>query len=409
MWKKRRGTRASCSEELGGSYIEPPSEEIAKKMIDRSPATLRRVIDAGSFCIISPSFCNFLALRLSIRPYSDVTASKADIRNLLDRLLNGSPALRECEELAALCVKQAAAFLRLIINRHSYRVDGFGMTLDGIAADMLGELLAGDESGPCAELRVSLLRSDDTASVEARTYAILYRTVQQNLPRLFAEHDPVRSKLLRSIRRSARTDEEIRTITAAGGRIYCHRRADPRLHLPAIPYEQLLLFLHDRGRCESTFRGLFRSILLKASELETCRAGIGEHELLQALVENAAGGYEQEIFTENPPDSSTEDADLTGAVDGALQATLEWVEHAFIAAGKLDRTEAEAILSACRAYMLDTAYDRALGLYRYMREQMPALSQAEYRSKYRNRCEYILRRLFRSVGDVLVRMDVCAP
>jgi hypothetical protein len=85
----------------------------------------------------------------------------------------------------------------------------------------------------------------------------------------------------------------------------------------------------------------------------------------------------------------------------ALGSLRPWVDTAYVSRGKLSEEEAAAMLTAAERYIGDLARSEDRGHFHYLRDLLPGLTHADFRTRYRNIYEYILRTIFTSVRERL--------
>ncbi|MCB2206131.1 hypothetical protein KQI65_15420 [bacterium] len=267
-----------------------------------------------------------------------------------------------------------------------------------LAYDVVGELFAGEEEQCCASLRSGLADAapEDREAILSSFEAILFKNVHQHLARIFGELNPLHQHLLRSLRGHVARNENLTSLDRLDGRWYLHSNSSmDTLVLPAMPIEDLRRHLHIRGieRAAPVAR-ILHAVLQSLQEQDEYRKAVLEADVVQLTRESLGMEYPHQTVKSNDPVESS-DADVLGRIlMRTLDATLPWIDEIYVQKKRLSTTEAECLVSAIRMYFKDLmGENEALGPYSYLRQCMPGLTHARFRSSYRRKFEYILQRV----------------
>ncbi len=337
-----------------------------------------------------------------------------DLAEQLEQLCNGSIAQDGVHIIVSATVDYAYHVLQWMQHRRAYTFDRMGLSLRDVAYDVVAELLADGSIGVCTNLRKGL--SSEYAvpgtPLTARYSAIVVRTVQQNLTRVFAEFDPVRARLIETVRRHVRSTDRYLCIDGFLGRLYTV--ADPavaRLHCE-YPDEPHLRHAAFRTRClqPSPMIAVLEHCLAALSTDNHVQCAIFEHDLLRIVVSMLGAELDAVTFdSTSMPAVAEGQEELLREIDRTIINARSWIMHKFVRPHRLTAGEADAILDACRHALLDAAYADQRDHYSYLRETMHGLSYERYRAIYRHRTEYIFRKIFSSMGDHLVKTVTEGP
>lgn len=333
-----------------------------------------------------------------------------DLAGRLEQLCDGSVTPEGVNIIVSATVDYAHNVLLWMQHRRAYTFHRMGLSLRDVACDVVAELLADGASGSCHRLRSALMSeyAAPTTSLLARYSAVCVRTVQQNITRVFAEFDPVRARLLETVRRHVRLTGRYLTIDGYMGRLYTV--TDPSVARLHCEYPDDLRLRHAAFRTTNLRPSPMIAVLDHCLDTlaadATVQCAIFEHDLLRLVVSML--GAELDAVTDDAtvmqfPDDAQ--AELLRHIERTILDARDWISNKFIRPQRLTPGEAEAILSACRSALLDAAYADQRDHYSYLRERMQGLTYETYRAVYRHRTEYIFRKIFSSMGRHLLKQN----
>lgn len=326
----------------------------------------------------------------------------------LSDLLDGQADRISADIVVRAAVEYCTAYLRRTSYARSWSFEHAGLRVEDVAFDILGELLADGEEGPCSALRHGMLHTlashpeGDTPPLGAFR-AVLITTVNQRIGRYFSACDPIRGKILARVRKRVARCDSLLSISAANGHWYLRPGRESTLHLPALPYEELLLLARAVFSADYFEFELLDSLLSALESLPQVRQAVSEADLVQMSVELLGRALEAEPERSNAP--SEDRSPLLLIIDETIANFRPWLERKFIRPGKLSLSEAEAILRAGRIYLEDAMDGEPDSIYTYLSMTMPGLTRIEYRRDYHNRVGYILQRLFSTVGERVLSLQ----
>ncbi len=293
----------------------------------------------------------------------------------------------------------ARAYLRWLMWNRNYTLVPLGMSIDDLAADTIAELVSEIDGEHMARLRRALLNltsGDDAGlSPELALKAVVLRTVRLNLARVFMEMQPVRARLLRSLRRFAQSSPDIVRHEGVAGFWYSSADHDARLELPPAPQDVLHAMLNPPSTLVQPAPAVLKALLDSLRSFPELRQAIAEDDVLDITLtllhtdqESATPVYPR------MPDEPEDALPLKEEALAALSSLRTWVISAYVSRGKLRIEETEAMLTAAARYITDLARGEERGHYSYLRDLLPDLTHESYRAHHRNVYEYILRTVF---------------
>jgi hypothetical protein len=328
------------------------------------------------------------------------------LNRIVSHLLHGRASPSEINTIIDVVISHARTYLRWLIWNRNYTITPTGIALDDLALDLVAELVSEIDGENLQRLRNALIETlskDSDVEEEDALKAIVYRTVQVNLVRLFIEMHPVRSRLLRSLRRYEQENAHIQRHESVSGYWYSYTAHDARLELEAAPAELLLSFPLSIGRDRFPARIVLRQLLDELMNYPEWRQAVAEDDVLDLALHLIQTDQRAAMPTETPPDSEIDSG--AGAMLQEVLLTLDemrgWVFASYVSKGKFSREEADAMLTAVEQYVRDLAEGSDHGHIYYMQQALPGLTQQQYRRHYRNAYEYIVRNIFTKARDRL--------
>jgi hypothetical protein len=280
-----------------------------------------------------------------------------------------------------------------------YRITQNGLTIEDLAYDIIADLVVEKDGIRCAPLRDAFLRAGtEEEDVLLSVFdAVLFRRSTQSMSRLLAEQDRIGYLLLRSLRGNAGRYEDIVTMDRLDGRWYMlYSTGNARLHLPALPFEELNVHVSMRSAAS---RPLVLAVALDALELLQ-----GQDEYRRALRETDIVQYTRKILSTGFNDELLEEQRLSGDHNGEAQLRADRNYQKIIEQLRMrlmenhvrkrnfSADEFDAFFEAASEYARDTVTGTAESQYYYLRQVMPGLTQSRFRETYRNRFSYFLKK-----------------
>lgn len=321
------------------------------------------------------------------------------LETILSQLLEGTLPPSSADRIIHTAIGHARGYLRWLIWHRNYSLVPLGLSVDDLACDAIAELLSEIDGERMERLRRALreVASGDDAGIplEAAFKAVVLRTVRLNLARVFTEMQPVRARLLRSLRRTVQASTRLVRFDGVDGYWYALAGHEPLLQLPAAPLDMLRgMGASPRLQVQPAV-AVLECLLVTLRDFPFLRQAVSENDVLDLTIELLQTDQMAALPVETPEDGGGFDTVvLEQETLAALASLREWVRESYVRRGKLTTGEAEAMLLAAEEYIHDLARSEEHGHYHYLHRLLPDLGHAEYRARYRSMYEYILRTLF---------------
>lgn len=324
----------------------------------------------------------------------------------LSGLLDGRLSRTESDAIVRAALAHARGYLRWLVWQRQYSLHPLGMSIDDLAADAVAELLSEIDGERMTRLRTALAdvlaTNDGDVPVAGAFKAVVLRTVRLNLARVFMEMHPVRARLLRSLRRYVTSSSRFVRIDGVAGYWYAFAEGDAQLRQPAAPPDLLRSLLAAPRVQVQPAAEVLEALLIALGAFPSLRQAVSEDDVLDLTLQL----LQTDQLAALPQESSNEEPALDGTVleeeaVAALASLRDWVEHAYVRREKLDTEEAEAMMEAAARYIRDLARGEERSHFHYLRELLPGLRHDDYRRRYRNTYEYILRTVFTTAASRL--------
>lgn len=331
---------------------------------------------------------------------------------LLRALIAGPVSSRDADALIRLAIRRTEQLLYWNNKRRNFRMQATSLSLTDLAYDMTAELFIEGEDSLCGPLRASLLPYSDATDSDLLSVldAILFRTIQNQSPRIFAEVNPDYHQLVRSLRQHANPREDITTLDMLDGRWYLFGGMEAAmLELPAMPFEELRRSLGTVDRQHRSIAiEIFRLIEEVLCGQDVYRRAVPETEVIHLARDFVGRGFEAAFAWSEPEASIAHDvAVLSHTIQRAIESVRQSLERFYIERNRLTRTEFELILHAIKTYFLETAQGgEPRSSYAQLRSCMPGLTPERFQESYRRKYIYIhelvsteARRLLQAESD----------
>lgn len=272
------------------------------------------------------------------------------------------------------------------------------ITLQELAIDSIAELFVETENEGLTVLQETFFKWDPAIKTEGEALFFLNKVVagkvEQNIFKLLKEEDPFFSKLLDSVNYLIKQNglQKIQFL----GKTYLTENKLNGFSKEYIPSEEF-----DRLPSELfTQKKLLLMSILNHLKLETdFNPAIPLNDLIVRLKQINFADY-LAIESENMLSKKIEIKEL---VDIGLKAVNEKLSLTYLDKNKLTKEEITAIESALREIALDLSNGGVSpGLYSYLSPYIKGLSEIEYREKYHNVLEYLLKVMKSTIAEELL-------
>jgi hypothetical protein len=315
----------------------------------------------------------------------------------LTKLLEGSISGGEITELVQLSRSIIQSYLGCIRNSITQLCLHQGLTITDLAYDCIAEAFAKDEHNnfPQIENFINSLREKlDTISESSLFLAFkqfMICVADAELARLYAQSDPNGAKIYRNIRDCVKRSCTLSLEKDFRGCVIRSCDADTLKHLPPFPYDELERRLRERMHNDDStpeLLGALHDILIEQS---TYRRSVPLIDVVQVVKQRFREGYEAK---------TDENIALDGLLPYEIDSIRKKVERAlkekivltYLARGKIERRQAEAISSALHDMLDDWSNSGGDGcsLYGYLRRHLQ-VDEEQYETEFRPKMEYLLK------------------
>jgi len=330
----------------------------------------------------------------------------ATVEPLLCMLLRGELQARDVARLARAILHETRFLMAWVAGEKRWSFLDYGLSYDDVAADVVADLLAGSVTEPCEILRSSLLtarnNSDESVALCELLRNILLGAIRQGVFRILAEHDPVRAKLIRSLRRFVTRCTEVVVFTCPAGRLYCSVPEEHSLrNKPVVGVEELAAIIRrENGERNPAVRTL-KACLCALEPRRDYRRAVYESDILLLTLERLASEYSVET---SECDFQLHQCDLhvvKRAINLATEQTHGWIMDSYVGTGKLSAIEVEAILSSVVEQLLHTGDGRCRKHIDALRRFLPDVTREQFCAKYRRTYLYISKLFLTKVRNMV--------
>lgn len=274
-----------------------------------------------------------------------------------------------------------------------------GLSFTDLAYDCIAEAFVKDSQNEFPILK------NFTSSLHARidilpeheifiAYKCFITTIADTqLARLYAQSDPAGAKIHRNIRECAKKSMFFSLSKDSRGSLLKPTGCDVLEHLPQFPREQLeadLLSAVDHQRTSDKLLEVLYSILVHQ---EMYRRSVPLNDVVQACKKLFQAGYQ-------PEEQSDFHSEIESLTDFEIETLCTQVEYVlkekivltYLARGKINRKEAEAIFSAFQDMIDDWVEGTGenYSLYEYFSRRLP-IDERTYEAQFRPKIEYLLK------------------
>ena len=329
-----------------------------------------------------PMSLDFTHLRSQIESAAEGSISRSDLVRLV--------------QLARTLCQAHFEYMRGSVARLMIQL---GLTTTDLAYDCIAEVFTRDEQSkfPLIENLVGSLRDNLENLPDREVFlafkAFLLRVADAQLARLYAQADPVGSKIHRNIRDCLKTSPTLELGRDFRGYVVRPRQNDSLDHLEQFPCEEL-----EREFLSNTQQGQRVPQLLQIlNEALACqskyRRSVSLTEVVQLFrkiyVEDAADNAESQELAMLEGLTQFEVDHMRAQVENVLK---EKILLSYVAKGKADGMQAEGMFFAMHDLLADwcSGEDQTPGLFEYLQRHI-SVNKQTYEDTFRVRMEYLLR------------------
>ncbi len=321
-------------------------------------------------------------------------------QTILEKLFEGDVTRPDVERVVDLAIEHARIYIHWLIWRRGYSIQPLGLSEEDLAYDLIAELVS-EFDGPRLErmqqaMKGILDNNGQDIALESAFKAVICRNVRSNLARLFMEIHPVRARLLITLRRYVASSGDITRIDSVAGYLYHRSETDPNLKTASLQQEQLRALIGPVHPDGHPVRVVLHALLSGLAAITDARQAVAEDDILDLTLEllHLEHRHTTKDFVSTEQDSNAHD--LYRHLQDTLESLRETISGRYVSNGKLSESEADAMLSAAELYLTDLSRGDTAGHFHYLRQVLPGLTHARYRSSYRSVYEYLIRSIFTS-------------
>ncbi len=326
-----------------------------------------------------------------------MTAKKKETVLLL-KLLDGTPTRVDVASIVNMTIESAGKYVYWLLWRRKLNIQQLGLSISDVAFDLVAGLVCPNEGEELGLLRTSMLslreQQQDDFDPAVAFSAVVIRTAQVNIPRLFMEYNPASSRLLRGLRRFVKTSEEFVRVESLLGFSYARKGKDLRLELPPLSFDDFRRHLHLKNMNGNPAVSIMEACCELLDKSPEHRNVIPESDIIDLTVDLINREFMGHHISSSEIQETSDSRTMRRELQRAVEEVRSWVEDEYISRGKLSEADAEAMFLAIQRYVVDIHNDDAFGQFTYLRQAMPGLTQARYRESYRSTYQYILKKIF---------------
>ncbi|MFI5252707.1 MAG: hypothetical protein ACHQQQ_09790 [Bacteroidota bacterium] len=320
------------------------------------------------------------------------------LKSHLQQIDNKSISNEELRDLVHLSWSIVQAYLRNLRYTIVKLCSGHGLSETDLAQDCVAEAFSQKPSGEYDQLQnfINSLRDTIGATPEQEIFhayrSFLIRITDAQLSQLYAQADPMGSKIYRNIRDCVKISKYFSPRKDFRGRVLYPKNIDPLDHLQAYPIDKLQCdFLESAKRGYSTHE-LIEILFNVLNAQEDYRRSIPLIDVVQLFkkIFQSELEYETKDYQILHDSLSLQDIELVRSeVENALK---EKIVVTYYTKGKMDRDQSEAVWLACRDMITDWCKPEVCdpSLFEYLTRYYH-ITEDRYENEFRVKMEYLLK------------------
>lgn len=319
------------------------------------------------------------------------------LKELLLCLLDGNVPHGELTELVHLSRAIIQSYLGYIRNSITHLCLQQGLTTTDLAYDCIAEAFARDEKNKFHQLEnfVQSLDNDLESTPEIEILlafkSFITKIADAQLARLYAQSDPGGAKIHRNIRDCLK-QSDLFTLEKDFRGLVLKPKDDTGEHLEEFPREALeyeILSHMDHDYSTPELLVLLHRILTEQTKY---RQSVPLVDVVQLFRKVYHGGFEEATEHQVPHADGLTDFEIKSICAQVELALKEKIVFTYLARGKINREEAEAIFGALRDICDDwcNGEQSQSSLLDYLKKYLN-IDEDTYESNYRTKMEYLLK------------------
>lgn len=291
----------------------------------------------------------------------------------------------------------AVKYLQLHRLSISKLINGEDLTLQELAMDSIVGLFINEKDNEVMPIIQSFNKWQPCISSEEDCLYFLNKVVasrvEQHIYKLFKEKDPFFSKLLDSVNYLIRTN----------GFYKFHFLG--KTFLSETELEKFEKCFISTDEFEKIPSELFKERKSLLSNLITYLKNETEFNLaipLNDLIIRLKHVNSSEYLLDEYTSSEFNKIEINEMLEKGFRSAIEKLMYSYVDKGKLDREELNAFRSALKEMAIDLS-DGGInpGLYKYLSAYIPGLTEEDYKNKYHNILEYLLKVMKNNIAEEL--------
>lgn len=322
-----------------------------------------------------------------------------NLKENLQSVLTDNFNIREINELVRIAANFASVRLAQLIKNNNVNFDIQPHSINAIALDCIAELFRKDEDEGFIELKEYFNNDYEINKLTHEEITVLFRRLvfsklKDGIFRIYREHDPILSKVIRNIKLAVKNNDKIRTFERFGEtQFYIGDKEKHRMNLPDINEHELAadLIVHISGS-ETIGKQIELLLeLLNSSDnyrnyISVVRAALVLKEIALKLYRTSSGN----IF----PSYENNKIDLINTFEKSIKEIDELLTTKYVAKSKMDKTVAEVYLKALKdmlynSYIINNGVEH--GYHYYIMKYDPLITYEDYRKNHRSKFEFIAK------------------
>jgi hypothetical protein len=270
-----------------------------------------------------------------------------------------------------------------------------GLTATDLAYDCIAEAFARDRDGRFVQIEnfARSLRESIEALPDHELFlafkSFLTTIVDAQLARLYAQADPVGARIHRNVREQLKNFETLKLERDFRGLVISPIYHDSLDHLDPFPIDRIERALY--GSAERTIPEVLECLSKLLCGQAEYRRSIPLLDIVGVLKRSIGSEYEQSVDESEPGLDGLAKTEIE-AIRSQVEVSLkEKILLTYLARGKIDRRQAEAMASAFHDLLWDWCFgDEQKSLYEYLRLYLP-MNEETYEGTLRTKMEYLLK------------------
>lgn len=317
------------------------------------------------------------------------------LQQLLPNITSHSPDPRAIGQFAQLAHRMASAYLGKKAKGGHLNPGFFGLSLEDLAFDCIAPLFERDAQGRLCQL-VDYFEDphQPPEALLAQLRRLVFSAVEQELFAHYGQMDPGLSKLIRNIKRAAKSAEDL-SLHRPDGELWIYLTANPDNHRPIIPGEllerRLSAYLEENITAPQLLdalqrilpqQTLYRQALPVTLLAQAARSGL-QHLKDEASPTNAHNQFQPERLQAE---------EIRQMIRAATQSVYENKHASYVESGKLSPQLYDTYFQTIEELLVDRFLQPTdtNTFYEQLNHHLE-ISHEEYHDQHRTRLEYLVQ------------------